>query len=91
MNDGNLSLFAIVFRDILAFCHVPWKSWRLWHTWELLKRWSILEKLSCLKLVKVRAHAIYNERLRIITDLLWLPRASSKCKIHIEFGDYYTF
>ncbi|KAG2279705.1 hypothetical protein Bca52824_050925 [Brassica carinata] len=51
---------------------------------EQIKRF--LEDLSCLELVKVRAFAKEDEeKLRLATGLLMLPRASSKCKIHVEF------
>lgn len=51
---------------------------------EQIKRF--LEDLSCLELVKVRAFAKEDEeKLRLATGLLMLPRASSKCKIQVEF------
>ncbi|KFK25704.1 hypothetical protein AALP_AA8G148100 [Arabis alpina] len=46
-----------------------------------------LEELSCLELVKVCASAEDDkEKLRITTDLLMLPRASSQCKIQVQFS-----
>ncbi|KFK25707.1 hypothetical protein AALP_AA8G148900 [Arabis alpina] len=45
-----------------------------------------LEELSCLELVKVCASAKDDKaKLRITTDLLMLPRASSKCRIQVQF------
>lgn len=46
-----------------------------------------LGKLSCLELVEVRAQAASSEaKLKIMADLLMLPRASTDCKIHVKFS-----
>ncbi|CAF1885444.1 unnamed protein product [Brassica oleracea var. botrytis] len=51
---------------------------------EQVKRF--LEDLSCLELVKVRSFPKDDEeKLSLATRLLMLPRASSKCKIQVEF------
>lgn len=51
---------------------------------EQMKRF--LEELPCLELVKVCASAKHKEKLQLTTDLLTLPKASSKCEIKVEFS-----
>ncbi|KAG7555276.1 F-box-like domain superfamily [Arabidopsis suecica] len=51
---------------------------------EQMKRF--LEELPCLELVKVCASAKHKEKLQLTTDLLMLPKASSKCEIKVEFS-----
>lgn len=54
---------------------------------ELDQMKHFLEGFSCLELVKVCASAKDDkEKLRLTTDLQMLPRASSKCKIQVEFS-----
>ncbi|KAG2245315.1 hypothetical protein Bca52824_092854 [Brassica carinata] len=51
---------------------------------EQIKRF--LEDFSCLELVKIRSFPKDDEeKLSLATRLLMLPRASSKCKIQVEF------
>ncbi|KAF3522976.1 hypothetical protein F2Q69_00048619 [Brassica cretica] len=45
-----------------------------------------LGKLSCLELVEVRAKAASSDaKLKIMADLLMIPRASTKCKVKVNF------
>ncbi|ESQ46932.1 hypothetical protein EUTSA_v10027779mg [Eutrema salsugineum] len=45
-----------------------------------------LGKLPCLELVEVHAQVSVDKKLQVTTDLLMLPRASSKCKIQVKFS-----
>ncbi|KAF3518035.1 hypothetical protein DY000_02061004 [Brassica cretica] len=46
-----------------------------------------LGKLSCLELVEVRAKAASSDaKLKIMADLLMIPRASTKCKVKVKFS-----
>ncbi|KAL0725105.1 hypothetical protein Bca4012_039704 [Brassica carinata] len=52
---------------------------------ELEQMKHFLGKLSCLELVEVRAKAASSDaKLKIMADLLMLPRASTKCKVKVK-------
>lgn len=54
---------------------------------ELEQMKHFLETLSCLELVVVHAQASNSDKkLQVMADLLMIPRASSKCKIQVEFS-----